>query len=115
MLDHFCELGPKAWWIIIVGFSHDALDKDNLTQTQEGCLQLDHRALYYLMCALHDDVFRRVWDLESAHNMWMALQAFYGDSSMPMGPTLPMVVKDVAGSTSVVPRQGTLKALVWFW
>ena len=33
------------------------------------------------MCALHDDVFRRVWDLESAHDMWMALQAFYGDSS----------------------------------
>ena len=30
---------------------------------------------------LHDDVFRRVWDLESAHDMWMALQAFYGDSS----------------------------------
>ena len=31
MLDHFRELGPKAWWIIVVGFSHDALDKDNLT------------------------------------------------------------------------------------
>ena len=29
MLDHFRELGPKAWWIIVVGFSHDALDKDN--------------------------------------------------------------------------------------
>ena len=76
MLDHFRELGPKAWWIIVVGFSHDALDKDNLTQAQEDCLQLYHCALYYLMCALHDDVFRRVWDLESAHDMWMALQAF---------------------------------------
>ena len=32
MLDHFRELGPKAWWIIVVGFSHDALVKDNLTQ-----------------------------------------------------------------------------------
>ena len=68
-------------WIIVVGFSHDALDKDNLTQAQEDCLQLDHHALYYLTCALHDDVFRRVWDLESAHDMWMTLQAFYGDSS----------------------------------
>ena len=68
-MDHCC-------W-----FSRDALDKDNLTQAQEDCLQLDHRALYYLTCALHDDVFRRVWDLESAHDMWMALQAFYGDSS----------------------------------
>ena len=32
MLDHFHYLGPKAWWIIVVGFSRDALDKDNLTQ-----------------------------------------------------------------------------------
>ena len=81
MLDHLCDLGPKAWWIIVVGFSHDALDKDNLTQAQEDCSQLDDRALYYLMCALHDDVFRHVWDWESAHDMWMALKAFYGDSS----------------------------------
>ena len=81
MLDHFRELGPKAWWIIVVGFSRDALDKDNLTQAQEDCLQLDHRALYYLTCAIHDDIFRRMWDLESAHEMWLALQAFYGDSS----------------------------------
>jgi ribulose kinase len=33
------------------------------------------------MCALHEDIFRRVWDLESAHDMWMALQAFFGDFS----------------------------------
>ena len=26
-------------------------------------------------------MFLDVWDLESAHDMWMALQAFYGDSS----------------------------------
>ena len=38
MLDHFCDLSPKAWWIIVVGFSRDALDKDNLTQAQEDCL-----------------------------------------------------------------------------
>ena len=44
-----------------------------------------HVLFYYLMCALHDDVFRRVWDLESAHDMWMALQAFYGDSSISDG------------------------------
>ena len=81
MLYHFCALGPKFWWIVVVGFSHDALDKINLTQAQKDCLQLDTRAQYYLMCALHEDIFRRVWDLESAHDMWMALQAFFGDSS----------------------------------
>ena len=57
------------------------MDKRNLTQAQKDCLQLDTRAQYYLMCALRDDVFIRVWDLESAHDMWMALQAFYSDSS----------------------------------
>ena len=80
MLDHFYELGPKAWWIIVVGFSRDALDKSNLTQAQKDCLKLDTRAQYYLTCALQEDIFRRVWDLESAHDMWMALQAFFGDS-----------------------------------
>ena len=81
MLDHFYDLGPKACWIIVVGFSRDALDKINLTQAQKDCLQLDTRALYYVTCALHDDVYRRVWDLESSHDMWMTLHAFYGDSS----------------------------------
>ena len=81
MLDHFRDLGPKTWWIIVIGFFRYALDKDNLTQAQEDCLQLDHRALYYLICALHDEVFKRVWDLKNAHDMWLALQAFYGDSS----------------------------------
>jgi hypothetical protein len=79
MLDHFRAMGPKEWWIIVVGFSHDALDKSNLTQAQKDCLQLDSHAQYYLTCALHEDIFRRV--LESAHDMWMALQAFFGDSS----------------------------------
>jgi hypothetical protein len=82
MLDHFCAMCPKELWIIIVGFSRDALDKSNLTQAQKDCLQLDTRAQYYLTCALHEDIFRCVWDLESAHDMWMALQAFFGDSSI---------------------------------
>jgi hypothetical protein len=81
MLDHFRAMGPKEWWIIVVGFSRDALDKRNLTQAQKDCLQLDTHAQFYLTCSLHENIFRRVWDLESAHDMWMALQAFFGDSS----------------------------------
>ena len=38
----------------LFSFSCNALDEDNLTQAQEDCLQLDHRALYYLTCAIHD-------------------------------------------------------------
>ena len=69
MLDCFRAMGPNEWWIIVVGFSHDALDKRNLTQAQKDCLQLDTRAQYYLTRALHEDIFRRVWDVESAHDM----------------------------------------------
>jgi hypothetical protein len=57
------------------------LDKRNLTQAQKDCLQLDTRAQYFLTCALHEDIFRRVWDLESTHDIWLALQALFGDSS----------------------------------
>jgi hypothetical protein len=81
MLDHFHAMGPKEWWIIVIDFSHDALDKRNLTQAQKDCLQLDTHDQYYLTCALHEDIFRRVWDFESVYDMWMALQAFFGDSS----------------------------------
>jgi hypothetical protein len=35
MHDHFHDFGPKFWWIIIVGFTHDALDESNLNQAQE--------------------------------------------------------------------------------
>jgi hypothetical protein len=80
MLDHLHAIGPKEWWTI-VGFSSDALDKRNLTQAQKDCLQLDTRAQYYLTRVLHEDILRHVWDLESAHDMWLALQALFGDSS----------------------------------
>ena len=81
MLDHFRAMGPKEWWVIIVGFSCDALDKRNLTQAQKDCLQLDTHAQYYLTCALHEDIFICVWDLQSVHDMWLALQALFDDSS----------------------------------
>ena len=57
MLDHFRSMGPKKWWIIVVGFSHDALDKSILTQAQKDCLQLEAHALNYLTCALNEDVY----------------------------------------------------------
>ena len=57
MLNNFHEMGPKEWWIIVVGFSRDALDKRNLTQAQKDCLQLDTRAQYYLTCGLLEDIF----------------------------------------------------------
>jgi hypothetical protein len=40
-------MGLKEWWIIVVGFSRDALDKRNPTQAQKDCLQLDSHAQYY--------------------------------------------------------------------
>jgi hypothetical protein len=37
MLDHFHALGPKFWWIIVVGFSHDLDGCGNHTQAQMDC------------------------------------------------------------------------------
>ena len=81
MLDHLYAKGPKIWWIIVVGFTRDALDESNLTQAQDDCLQLDACALNYLTCALYEDIYRRVWGMESAHDMWTTLQALFDDSS----------------------------------
>jgi hypothetical protein len=82
MLDHFCALGPKFWWIVVVGFTHDLDENDNLTQAQEDCLTLDAQAQCYLTNALKDEIFGRVMSYTSAHGMWTALKHLYGDFSI---------------------------------
>jgi hypothetical protein len=82
MLDHFRALGPKFWWIIVVGFTLDLEENDNLTQVQEDCLTLDAQAQCYLTNALKDEIFGRVMSYTSAHGMWTALKQLYGDFSI---------------------------------
>jgi hypothetical protein len=81
MLDHFRALGPKFWWIIVVGFTHDLDGSDNRTQAQRDCQTLDAQAKFYLIKALNDEIFDKVIGLTSAHGMWMELKHLYGDSS----------------------------------
>ena len=59
MLDHFRAMGPKEWWIIVVGFSRDALDKRNLTQAQKVLFELDSDAYLFLIHALSFEYFTR--------------------------------------------------------
>jgi hypothetical protein len=82
MLDHFRALGPKFWWIIVVGFSHDLDRCGNRTQAQKDCRTLDAQAKFYLIKALNVEIFDKVIGLTSAHSMWMALKHHYGDSSV---------------------------------
>jgi hypothetical protein len=82
MLDHFLAFGPKFWWIIVVGFTHDLDENDNLTQAQEDCLTLDAQAQCYLTNALKDEIFGRVMSYMSAHGTWTALKHLYGDFSI---------------------------------
>jgi hypothetical protein len=69
MLDHFRALGPKFWWIIVVGFSHDLDGCGNRTQAQKDCRTLDAQAKFYLIKALNDEIFDKVRGLSSAHSM----------------------------------------------
>jgi hypothetical protein len=82
MLDHFRALGPKFLWIVVVGFTHDLEENDNLTQVQEDCLTLNAQAQCYLTNALKDEIFGRVMSYTSAHGMWTALKQLYGDFSI---------------------------------
>ena len=108
MLDHFRAMGSKEWWIIVVGFSCDALDKRNLTQAQKDCLQLDTCAQYYLTCALHEDIFRRVWDLDSAHDMWM--------HSKPSSVTPPQVMMESSRRRMITRRRCmSVSSLTTIW
>ena len=79
MTTYFRAMSPKIWWIVDVGFSH-ALD-DNPTNEQEKCLHLDVQATNVLFSALSVDVFYKVCNLKSAHDMWIELQRLYEEST----------------------------------
>src|SRR5579883_1660452 len=79
MSNYFRAMSPKIWWIVDVGFSH-ALDDKAPTNAQEKCLHLDDQATNALFSALNDDVFRKICNLKSAHDMWIELQRLYEES-----------------------------------
>jgi len=68
------------WWMVYVGFSH-VLDEENLTPTQEKCLDLDIQATNILFRSLHNCILGEIMDKETAHEIWSYLNEKYGAPS----------------------------------
>jgi hypothetical protein len=69
------------WWVVDVGFSH-ALDEENLTQTQEKCLDLNIQATNIMYRSLDDCIFGEIIDMKAAHEIWNYLNEKYGTVSV---------------------------------
>ncbi|KAG0525211.1 hypothetical protein BDA96_06G036200 [Sorghum bicolor] len=80
MLDHFRAKGPKFWWIVTNGLTHN-LDHKNLTKAQKVLFELDCEAYCYLMKSLSFELFERINSKGTAYEMWESIKHTFGDSS----------------------------------
>ncbi|OQU84882.1 hypothetical protein SORBI_3004G136901 [Sorghum bicolor] len=80
MLDHFRAKGPKFWWIVTNGLTHN-LDHKNLTKAQKVLFELDCEAYCYLMKSLSFELFVRINSKGTAYEMWESIKHTFGDSS----------------------------------
>ncbi|OQU77972.1 hypothetical protein SORBI_3009G133201 [Sorghum bicolor] len=80
MLDHFRAKGPKFWWIVTNGLTHN-LDHKNLTKAQKVIFELDREAYCYLMKSLSFELFDRINSKGTAYEMWESIKHTFGDSS----------------------------------
>ena len=63
--------------MVDVGFSH-VLDEENLTPTQEKCLDLDIQATNILFRSLHNCILGEIMDKKTAHEIWSYLKEIWG-------------------------------------
>ncbi|OQU83428.1 hypothetical protein SORBI_3005G113101 [Sorghum bicolor] len=80
MLDHFRAKGPKFWWIVTNGLTHN-LDHKNLTKAQKVLFELDCEAYCYLMKSLSFELFDRINSKGTAYKMWESIKHTFSDSS----------------------------------
>ncbi|OQU91913.1 hypothetical protein SORBI_3001G261517 [Sorghum bicolor] len=80
MLDHFRAKGPKFWWIVTNGLTHN-LDHKNLTKAQKVLFELDCEAYDYLIESLSFEMFDRINSKGTAYEMWESIKHTFGDSS----------------------------------
>src|SRR5579883_1400904 len=99
MTTYFRAMSPKIWWIVDVGFSH-ALDDDAPTNAQEKCLHLDVQATNVLFSALSVDVFYKVCNLKSVHDMWIELQRLYEESTTSVDCIEDSIIVDDCSTSS---------------
>ncbi|OQU77591.1 hypothetical protein SORBI_3009G072366 [Sorghum bicolor] len=78
MLDHFRAKGPKFWWIVTNGLTHN-LDHKNLTKAQKVLFELDCEAYCYLMKSLSFELFDRINSKGTAYEMWESIKHTFGD------------------------------------
>ncbi|KAG0517606.1 hypothetical protein BDA96_09G103900 [Sorghum bicolor] len=80
MLDHFRAKGPKFWWIVTNGLTHN-LDHKNLTKALKVLFELDCEAYCYLMKSLSFELFDRINSKGTAYEMWESIKHTFSDSS----------------------------------
>ncbi|OQU80477.1 hypothetical protein SORBI_3007G133250 [Sorghum bicolor] len=80
MLDHFRAKGPKFWWIVTNGLTHN-LDHKNLTKAQKVLFELDCEAYDYLIESLRFEMFDRINSKGTAYEMWESIKHTFGGSS----------------------------------
>ncbi|KAG0550260.1 hypothetical protein BDA96_01G324300 [Sorghum bicolor] len=80
MLDHFRAKGPKFWWVVTNGLTHN-LDHKNLTKAQKVLFELDCEAYCYLMRSLSFELFDRINSKGTTYEMWESIKHTFGDSS----------------------------------
>ncbi|OQU80340.1 hypothetical protein SORBI_3007G113533 [Sorghum bicolor] len=80
MLDYFRAKGPKFWWIVTNGLTHN-LDHKNLTKAEKVLFELDCEAYCYLMKSLSFELFDRINSKGTAYEMWESIKHTFGDSS----------------------------------
>ncbi|OQU81320.1 hypothetical protein SORBI_3006G040550 [Sorghum bicolor] len=80
MLDHFRAKGPKFWWIVTNGLTHN-LDHKFLTKAQKVLFELDYEAYCHLMKSLSFELFDRINSKGTAYEMWESIKHTFGDSS----------------------------------
>ncbi|OQU91936.1 hypothetical protein SORBI_3001G261589 [Sorghum bicolor] len=80
MLDHFRAKGPKFWWVITNGLTHN-LDHKNLTKAQKVLFELDCEAYDYLIESLSFELFDSINSKGTAYEMWESIKHTFGDFS----------------------------------
>ncbi|KAG0530525.1 hypothetical protein BDA96_05G194200 [Sorghum bicolor] len=80
MLDHFRAKGPKFWWIVTNGLTHN-LDHKNLTKAQKVLFELDCEAYCYLMKSLSFELFDKINSKGTTYEMWESIKHTFDDSS----------------------------------
>ncbi|KAM3405108.1 hypothetical protein ACQJBY_007913 [Aegilops geniculata] len=78
MKDQLVLFHPLVWSIVEAGFS--CVDEANSTALELRNIHYNAQAMNAIYCALSDDQLYRIWHLDTAKEVWDALQAIHQDT-----------------------------------